>query len=129
MAELKKVRTEMAEVYVEGGIFHIFMLKAKPTVADFQAHLAAATIEFGDIFPLPFLVRPLKNAPPPSRELLAFIGGEEMAAIIAGVAIINDSMLVRSAANLFFKVSASRYPMQMFGSEKAARQWLLSLVK
>lgn len=129
MADSKKIKTEMAEVYVADGIFHISMLKAKPTVADYKAHLAEAKVEFGDIFPLPVILQMAKSAPPPSKEMLAFIGGEEMATIISGLAIINDSMLLRTAANLYFKVSSRRYPMQMFGNEKAARLWLRSLAK
>lgn len=129
MEEKNVFSTGLAEVYVEAGIFHISMIILEPTIADYRRHFVAVKAHFGDIFPLPAILRNPEHAKPPNKEMRDFLAGREMLEIVSALAIINSSSIMRLTSNLFFKISKPTYPMQMFAEVEKAEQWLRSFEK
>jgi hypothetical protein len=129
MEEKNVLKTGLAEVYVEQGIFHISMIILEPTIADYRQHFVAVKAHFGNILPLPAILRNPEHAKPPNKEMRDFLAGREMLEIVSALGIINNSSIMRLTANLFFKISKPTYPMQMFADVEKAEKWLRSLSK
>lgn len=129
MEEKKTCKTELAEVYIEDGLFHIFMISTDPTIAQYRKHFTAIKAHFGPVFPLPAILRNPESSKSPSKEMRDFLAGEEANEILWALAIINASSIIRLTINLFLKISKPSYPMQMFGDVKKADVWLRGLSK
>ena len=129
MDDTNTLRTKVAEVTIQNGISYVSSIDPNPTLADYKEHLVQSKAKFGHLYPLPAILTNPEKAQIMTKEVRDFALGKEMAEITVAMAIMQNSMMIRVAANLFFKIAKPTYPMQMFSDEAKAVEWLRSFGK
>jgi hypothetical protein len=123
------LRTKVSEVTIKNGIIYISSINYNPTLTDYQEHCLLMKEKFGHLLPLPAILVTSEKAQVMTKEVRDFTVGKKMSEVILALAIMQNSIMVRIAANLFFKVTKPSYPMQMFADVEKAEKWLRSLSK
>jgi predicted DNA binding CopG/RHH family protein len=129
MDNTNTLRSKVAEVVIKDGIIYLSSIDPNPTLVDYQEHWRLMKAKFGHLLPLPAVLTNPEKAQVMTKDVRDFTVSKEMAEITSAMAIMQNSILVRIAANLFFKVTKPSYPMQMFSDEAKAVEWLRSFVK
>jgi hypothetical protein len=129
MDDTNTLTTNVAKLLFKDGILYAFTENPSPTLADYTAHLAQIKAKFGHLLPLPIIVKNPEKVKVLAKEVREFSVGKEVAEVTVAMAIIQTSVMIRLAANLFFKITTPSYPMQMFSDEAKAVEWLRSFLK
>ena len=126
---MEKAENEVAEYWVTDGILYgRFKPNALIDLDAAQDCLRTRNKILGKrVLPLLLDIRGQKELTKSARD---YLGSPEcMKGTSAGVLLTNQSIFVRTVANIFFRLSTPTIPHRMFSDEASALQWLQQFKK
>jgi hypothetical protein len=121
-------KTNIAEVYIEDGILHVYLAQETMELEPLKKHMAAVKVHFAEHLPIPSVINNGKTKTA-SKEVRDYLASDEVGEIISSSAIVVNSLITKIAVNIFFQFSKPKYPVKMFTDPEAALKWVMQFKK
>jgi hypothetical protein len=121
-------KTNMAEVYIEDGIMHIYLTQETMELEPLKKHMATLKAHFSEHLPMPSVVNNGKTKSTP-KNVRDYLASDEVGEILSSSALVVNSALTKIAVNLFLQFSKPKYPVKMFTDTESAIKWVSQFKK